>query len=223
MHYSTHGNLGSGFLEAVDGGIEAAFLGRYDLFAPTEQGGGGFATRQNQGEAAQCGLGSLRGGGARIGRGAGQNGHDGGTLRPGEFAARAEGSSQISGFENGGLIGRRQGFVDHGLHLRRGLRDPESGTTTPNAARDEQWSLLFPRYTPRGYAEGGADVQFRRKVLKYLEIIKLNVRVTDQGFISFAAEKAGGKKMNVDAAKGLPAAIVRRMKRRYARGRLFGF
>ena len=41
------------------------------------------------------------------GRGAGQNAQDGGTLRPGEFTAGAEGGSQISGFEDGGLSGRR--------------------------------------------------------------------------------------------------------------------
>jgi len=52
VHRSTDGNLGGGFLKAVNGGIETAFLFRGDLFAPTEQGGGGLAARHNQGETA---------------------------------------------------------------------------------------------------------------------------------------------------------------------------
>jgi hypothetical protein len=51
-------------LEALDGAIEKLFLVGADLFAPTEQGGSGFATGEDQGEAAQRGLGRLRGDGA---------------------------------------------------------------------------------------------------------------------------------------------------------------
>src|ERR1019366_2342446 len=71
--------------------------------------------RHNQGEAAQSGPGCLRLGDARVWRGAAENAQDGGTLRPGEFTARAEGGGQISGFEDGGLSGRRERLVGHGL------------------------------------------------------------------------------------------------------------
>lgn len=89
MYRGADGNLGSGFLQTVNGGIEAAFLFRGDLFAPTKQGSGGLAARHNQGETAQSGLGRLQPDHAGVRRGAGQNAEDGGTLRPGEFPAGA--------------------------------------------------------------------------------------------------------------------------------------
>ena len=103
----TDGYLGRRLLKMVNGGIEAALLFGSDLFAPAKEGGGGLAARHNEGETAQSGLRSFARGHAGIWRGAGENAQDSGTLRPGEFTACAEGGSQIGGFEDGCLSGRR--------------------------------------------------------------------------------------------------------------------
>src|SRR6185369_5331836 len=118
--------------------------------------GGGFAARQNQGKTTQRGLVDFRNNGPRVGRGAGENVDDGGALGPGKFAARPEGGCEISGFEIGGFIGRREGFHVHVLYLR-GLHGPVSGGTTPKTPR-HKLCASYSHDARRGPAAGGRGV-----------------------------------------------------------------